>query len=116
GEQPVEQPVIKLRDLPEGVRPLEEAAAERLGDFLRQQQEFPFVGVEGSGQPADQRPSGEVSEVEFAILDLADVGVGDAHLSTERTLAQTLARAQFPYSGPEPHRPYSGDLMNRCLT
>ena len=36
-QHPIQPPVIEPGDLPEGVGPLEEAAADRLRDFLGQQ-------------------------------------------------------------------------------
>src|SRR4029079_8782711 len=54
GEHPVEPFIIQPGDQPEGVGALETPASDRLGDFLREQEEFLLVAVEGGGEPADQ--------------------------------------------------------------
>ena len=104
GEQAVEPPVVEPGDLAEGVGPLEEAAADRLGDFLGQQEQLLLVGVEGGGEPADQVFAGVVPEVEFAVLDLGDVGEGDADLPAQRPQGEALGPAQFPDRVAEAHR------------
>jgi hypothetical protein len=84
----VEPEGVEAGDQPEGIGPLEEAAADRLRDFLGEQQEFFLVGVQGGGEPADQVFAGVVAGVEFAVLDLADVGERDAHPLAQRPLAE----------------------------
>ena len=53
------------------VGPLEEAAADRLGDFLGQQEEFLFVGLQRRSELGDEFFAWEFAKVEFAVLDLS---------------------------------------------
>src|SRR5262245_3936878 len=102
-QHPVEPPVVEAGDQPEGVGPLEEAAADRLRDFLGQEQKLLLVGVEGGGEPADQVFAGVVAEVELAVLDLADVGERHADPLAQRPLAEALGGAHGPKSVAEAH-------------
>jgi hypothetical protein len=77
-------------DQPEGIGPLEETAADRLRDFFGEQQQFLLVGVEGGSEAADQVFAGVVAEVEFAVLDLTDVGERDADPLAQRSLAKAV--------------------------